>query len=412
MFVRCSLFCLLCFASTVDGELAGGRPNAFSEGNNAFAGVVNPANTVWIENRIDFGGFWIYQKSLLNNRDNNPRYPAGKTELTYKTRNLFTVDGAVHKHFRVYAAGVPHDSTLTVAVYTVPGYMKLRSKHAFPGIGTTPISVMNKTEVASAVFSLKLNESHSVGISFDYLRFSHWRDGFQGADNPVRSVSPGNVTNNGLDHSSGFGFSLGWRWKITDKLNFGTAWIKKSFAGQYMRYRGFEPKYASNYTPQSLGAGFSYRFWERFSGRIEVLWSNLGSLPNANNNVLANGKPNPHKRGSNKSPGPGLQDATYLNIGLGCRWNKYLSIGTGLSHRFKLVKNNRNFISHTYARQVIFDTISIGANIKLEKHDIFLVAMKGLTNRITGYLPVELGGGDFSSTRETFSASLSWGYKY
>lgn len=45
-------------SSTAFGVVAGGRPNAVSGGHNAFAGVVNPANAVWIEDRFDIGVFW------------------------------------------------------------------------------------------------------------------------------------------------------------------------------------------------------------------------------------------------------------------------------------------------------------------------------------------------------------------
>ena len=56
-------------SSPVYGMLAGGRPNAISGGHNAFAGVVNPANAVWIKDRFDMGLFLVHQKvdSLLIN---------------------------------------------------------------------------------------------------------------------------------------------------------------------------------------------------------------------------------------------------------------------------------------------------------------------------------------------------------
>lgn len=405
-------FNVFCLFGHAYAELAGGRPNAFSEGNNAFAGVVNPANNVWIANRIDVGTYLVNQKSSVDNRDDNPRYPPGKTSLTYKTRYLFTVDGAIHKHFKWDFGAQPYDSTFTLASYTVPNYLKLRTKEPFPGVGTTPIRIVNKTDVISAVFSVKLNGSHSVGISLDYLRFSHLRNGFQNADNPVRSVSPGNVTNRGMDHSSGYGFSIGWRWKITPKLNFGTAWIKKSYCGQYRKYRGYEPHHAKNYTPQTWGGGFSYRFTTRLSGRLECLWTNLGNLPGANNSLLPDGSLNLNKRGSRKSPGPGLNDATIMNIGLGYKWSEALSLGMGLSHRFKLRQRHSNFLNHAYKRQVIYDVLAFGGNYKYKKHDLFFVISKGFRNRVSGYLPEEVGGGHMVSLRQTLSLSVSWGYKY
>jgi len=72
-------------SSTVYGMVAGGRPNAISGGHNAFAGVVNPANAVWIKDRFDIGVFLVHQRSTLNNLNNNPNFPLGKSDQTYKT---------------------------------------------------------------------------------------------------------------------------------------------------------------------------------------------------------------------------------------------------------------------------------------------------------------------------------------
>lgn len=394
------------------GTLAGGRLNAFSEGQNAFAGVINPANAVWIADRFDLGAYWVHQKSSLNNHDNNPFFPSGKFDLTYRSKNLFTADFAVHKQVGLKIGSKTYDSSFSLAAYTTPSFIKLRTKEPIRIAGTTPLILLNRTDVISAVFSLKLSTSHSIGISIDYLYLSHRRNGFQNSDNSLRSVSPGHVTNKGVDHSSGIGFSIGWRWKITKSLDFGTAWAKKSYCGQYRKYRGFEPHHAKNYTPQIFGAGFSYRFTSRLAGRLEVLWTNLGNLPDSNNNVLPNGSLNLHKRGSDKSPGPGLQDATYINVGLGYKLNSLLSVGAGFSHRIKLPRKSSNIISHTYTLQTIYDTLSLGADFNYKKHNLFLGITYGFKNSVSGYMPIEIGGGRFSSQKQNASLSISWGYRY
>lgn len=401
------LLTLLGFHTSLYGTLAGGRPNTFSQGNNAFAGVVNPANAVWIPNRFDVGFFWTYQKSSINNRDNIPGFPPGKTDLTYRSKNLFTTDFSIHKHFKI----CDFDTSLSLATYTVPGTVKLKTKKPFPAVGKTPLAIQNKTEVFTAVFSFKLNEAHSVGFNIDYFTFSHLRNGFQNSDNALRSVSPGNVTNRGMDHSHGFGLTLGYRWNISKQLLFGMAWGRKNYCGQFRKYRGYEPWHAKNYSPQTLGAGFTYRFNTKWAGRLEVLWSNQGNVPSSNNSVFPDGTLNTNKRGSNESPGPGAQDATFINVGLGCKVNSILAIGGGWSHRIK-PRFSSNFLSHSYRRQVTWNILSIGANINYHKHDLFLTVSKGLNNHVSGRLPPALGGFRFSSDRETFSATLSYGYLY
>lgn len=400
-------FCV--FYATAYGALAGGRPNAFSEGLNAFAGVVNPANAVWIPDRVDIGAFWVHQKTSLTNRDDNPLFPPGKIDFTYKTRNILTADAAIHKRFKLGSRCI--ESSFSLAVYTMPTYVKVHTKQVLRLTGKTPIFVSYRTDVLSAVFSVKLNSSHSIGVAIDYLYLSHRRNGFENSDNPLRSVSPGNVTNNGTDHSGGFGLSIGWRWRITKNLDFGAAWSRKSYCGQFRRYRGYEPHHAKNYAAQTFGAGLSYRFTPKFAGRLEVLWLNLGNTPYANNNILSDGSLNLNKRGSSKSPGPGLNDATYINVGVGYAINSILSVGMGYSHRIKLHKSS-NFISHTYMIQTIYDVLSLGANINYQKHNVFVGFTYGFKNKVSGFMPEVIGGGQFIGEKQDTSLSVSWGYLY
>lgn len=397
---------------TAYGTLAGGRPNSFSEGQNAFAGVVNPANAVWIADRFDIGGFWVHQKVSLTNRDNNPLFPPGKIDLTYKSRNLFTVDAAIHKQFCWDLGSNALEWSFGLAAYSLPAHVKLRTKVPLRIIGTTPLIITNKTNVISAIFSLKLGCFHSLGFSVDYLYLSHRRNGFQNSDNSLRSVSLGHVTNKGTDHSHGIGLGVGWRWKITDHLDFGAAWSKKSYCGQYRKYRGFEPHHARNYVPQTVGGGFTYRFTSRFAGRLEALWSNDGDLPQANNSVLRDGNLNLNKRGSDKSPGPGLQNATYINAGMGYQLNSVIAIGVGYSHRIKVSQKSPLIISHSYRIQTIYDILSFGANFNYHKHNLFLTVSHGFRHSVSGLMPIELGGGRFTGRKQNNSLSISWGYMY
>lgn len=392
-------------------SLAGGRPNAFSEGQNAFAGIVNPANAVWIKDRLDIGGFWIYQKSSLKS-DGNPFFPTGSIDTSYKVKNIFSGDMAMHKLLKVHICEQPYDLSLSLAIYTTPALAKVRTETPLPIVGTTPIQIKHKVDVISAVVSFKANEQHSIGISMDFLQFSHKRNGFQSSDNPFRSVSPGHVTNKGNDFSYGMGCTIGWRWNISKALCFGAAWTLKSHCGQYRKYRGYEPQHAKNYLPETFGAGFRYRFSSTIAGRLEVLWSGLGKLPGANDNFLSDGQLNTNRRGSTHSPGPGLQAATFINIGLGYKWNERLSIGTSFSHRFQRSRENPSFVSHTYRHGAIYEVLSIGANFNCQHHDLFFSFSYGFENRSSGSLPLAAGGGGLHSKRSLSSCSLSWGYLF
>ena len=402
------IFILNLFTSTTYGMVAGGRPNSISGGHNAFAGVVNPANAVWIQDRFDIGCFLVHQNSSSDNRDNNPLFSPGKTNQTYKVHHLFTADAAIHKRGEING----YDCSISLATYTTPNYVKLRTKKPIPIRGNTPVFLVEKTQVISSIFSLKINENHSLGFSVDYFYLSYRRNGFQKAANALRSDSPEHVTNKGVDHSNGIGLGLGWRWNITKSLAFGLAFVKKSYVGQYRKYRGYEPHHGKNYIPESIGAGFTYQFNEKIAGRLEVLWNNFGNLPDSNNSILSNGNLNINRRGSNKSPGSGLQDATYINLGVGYKVNTMLSLGVGLSHRIKLSRKSPYIISHSYMQQTIYNLVTFGANYNYHNNDFFLTFSHGFQNRQSGLMPEQLGGGKFTTTKNYNSLSIAWGYLY
>lgn len=403
--IAVTFICLL-FFSSAEGFLAGGRPNSFSGGINSFAGVTNPANAVWIPDRWDVGFYWINQNSSINN-DGSPLLPPGKINTSYHKNNLFSFDAAITRQGKFHLA----EGSVGLAFYSAPNPVAVRTKDPIPSLGTTPLIVTKKTQVLSGILSVKLNPCHSLGLSLDYFFLSYNREGNQKADNPLRSVSPGNVTNNGTDQSGGFGLTLGWHWKITPSLAFGAAWIKKSYVGQFKKYRGFEPHHAKNYIPQSVGAGFEYTFTPKIKGRLETLWINYGNLPGANNAVLPNGEPNPHKRGSDKSPGPGLQDATFINTGIGYQFNTQLAMGVGYSHRIKHSEPSQ-ILSHSYRFQTIYDLLTFGTYFKYKKQDFLLVLTRGFRNKVHGNLSSEIGGGKLSTERSTYSLFFSWGYLY
>lgn len=403
---------LLSISSTALAMLAGGRPNTFSEGNNAFAGVVNPANAVWLTDRFDIGAYYVHQKSSLTNRDNNPLFPKGKLDLSYGTKNLFTTDFAFLKLFKVPFSSKTFESSVTLAGYTVPGSLKVGTKNPLPFAGTTPILVSNKTEVISAIFSIKLNQSHSFGVSVDFLRLSHLRNGFQNSDNPLQSVSPGHVTNNGTDRANGVGCSVGWRWNITKALSFGAAYVKKCDCGHFSKYRGFEPKHAKCGVARTLGGGFTYRFGGKFAARAETLWTNLADSSGANGSISQDGRLNPHKKGSKNAPGPGLQDALFINLGVGAKLHDMFVMGIGYSHRMKWARNSPYFFAQSYAQQTIFDILSLGSMLIYKRHELFLVYSYGFKNEVSGIVPETLGGGTLHSQKRNMTFSASWGYKF
>ena len=91
------------------------------------------------------------------------------------------------------------------------------------GCGRLGVDMMQLIIAPTAAY--KLNQNHSIGISplFAYQRFKV--DGLQ-AFTPISSAMP-NVTNQGYDHSTGWGVRVGWMGKVSDTVTLGAAYASK-----------------------------------------------------------------------------------------------------------------------------------------------------------------------------------------
>jgi long-chain fatty acid transport protein len=79
---------------------------------------------------------------------------------------------------------------------------------------------------------------HSVGVAplLAYQRFK--AEGLQAFDNPGFSSSPGNVTNQGYDNSTGAGVRVGYYGRLTPAVAVGLAYATKVSMGEFDKYRG------------------------------------------------------------------------------------------------------------------------------------------------------------------------------
>jgi len=89
-----------------------------------------------------------------------------------------------------------------------------------------------------------------------------------------------------------------------------------------------------------------------------------------------------------------------------------LAVGVGFSHRLKFPRRTSNILSHTYTLQTIYDVLSLGANLDYQKHNLFLSLAYGFRNSVSGFMPIEVGGGRFTGEKQNTSVSISWGYRY
>jgi long-chain fatty acid transport protein len=92
--------------------------------------------------------------------------------------------------------------------------------------------------VIAPTLAWKFAPDHALGIAplWAYQRFKAY--GLQAFDNPLLSTSPGNVTNNGYDNSSGWGVRVGYYGQFTPQFAFGASYSSKINMGNLGKYQG------------------------------------------------------------------------------------------------------------------------------------------------------------------------------
>jgi long-chain fatty acid transport protein len=104
----------------------------------------------------------------------------------------------------------------------------------FCGNGSLGVDLSQLIVAPSAAF--KLGADHSIGVAplFAYQRFE--MNGIQ----PFNgfSTSPGNVSNNGYDSSTGWGVRVGYYGRVSPNVAIGAAYATKMSMGEFDKYRG------------------------------------------------------------------------------------------------------------------------------------------------------------------------------
>ena len=105
----------------------------------------------------------------------------------------------------------------------------------------------------------KMAPDHAIGIAplFAYQRFR--AEGLQAFDNPGFSASPGNVTNQGYDNSTGWGVRVGYYGKLSPEFAIGAAYATKMSMSEFDKYKGLFAENGGFDIPSNWSLGFTYQ---------------------------------------------------------------------------------------------------------------------------------------------------------
>ena len=172
------------------------------------------------------------------------------------------------------------------------------------------------------------------------------------------SVAPANVSDKGVDSSTGTGVRLGWTGKVTPSLTLGATWASK-IEGKFDKYKGLFADGGRFDVPENYGIGLAFEVnpeWTVAADVQTIRYSQVSSVGNPVASLFNGSKP----LGSANGPGFGWRDLTVLKLGVNHQYSKDLVLRAGVSVGDQPVPSSETFFN-ILAPGVVQNHLSLGA---------------------------------------------------
>jgi long-chain fatty acid transport protein len=374
----------------------------------ALAPATNPAGLGFIGSRADVGLLWFQ--------------PNRKSEIT---GNIFpgvngSYDGNGRKSFLIPDFGISHAFNENLigglAVYGNGGMNTTYKTSPFTGFGGSSPAGVDLTQMFIApTLAYKPNQNHSFGASliFAYQVFS--ADGL--GPFAAGSVSPGNVTGRGDDHSSGWGLKLGWTGKVTDAVTLGATYQTKIHMGNLDKYKGLFAEGGGFDIPETYGAGIAVKVMPKLTLAGDIQRINYGDVPSVGNPVdcFFAGT---CMLGASNGPGFGWRNTTVYKLGVSYEWSKDLTLRAGYATLRQPIPANQTLFN-ILAPGVVEDHLTIGATWAVNSSQELTVGyVHALSKTVSGSnsippgFPPGMGGGNANLKMYQDSLGVAYGWKF
>ena len=393
----------------------GGASTAMAQ--DAMGGATNPASMVWTGSRLDVG------VDLFSPRRDASRSDAGFPTLNGSIdsdRNIFPVPEFGYNRM------VNNDLSAGVTVYGNGGMNTSYPQGNFNcgggaanmlcGSGSLGIGVDLMQLIVAPTVAYKFSPRHSVGASLllGYQRFK--ANGLQAFDNapgfPPFTQSPGNVTNNGTDSSTGAGVRLGYFGRLTESVSVGAAYAPKMKMSRFDKYRGLFAGNGDFDIPANFSAGVAFSpapAWLVAADYQRINYSGVASVGNPSAAQAPLGAAN--------GPGFGWRDINVVKVGVTWQMNSRLTLRAGYNHGDNPIRS-ADVTFNILAPGVITSHYTLGFTQALsndsELTGAFMIAPR---NSVSGpslfnaMLGPGAGGNETIRMRE-FSVGLGWSKKF
>ncbi|MEO8332591.1 MAG: outer membrane protein transport protein [Gallionella sp.] len=338
----------------------------------SLAAATNPAGIVMVGNRIDVG------VDLFK--------PNRNTELTSLMGPAAgTYSGNGDSSFVIpefgYNKMLGTDSAVGVAVYGNGGmntkYTDFNTRTGGAMFGTGDLGVDLSQLFIAPTYARKLNPDNSIGIS---LNLAYQRFKAEGLQNfAMFSATPGSLSNNGYDSSTGWGVRIGWTGQITPAVSLGATYQTKTKMGKFSKYAGLFAEQGGFDIPANYGVGVAFKLDNSTTLAADVQtiqYSGVKSIANSGN-VL-------QPLGSNGGPGFGWKDMTVLKFGASHKYDSNLEVRAGFSTGKQPIPDNETQFN-VLAPGIVENHLTLGGTWTLANNgEVTVGYMHAFKKTVTG----------------------------
>lgn len=268
--------------------------------------------------------------------------------------------------------------------------------------------------IVAPTWSTKINENNSVGVSLNlaYQRFS--ATGLFNFDNAGQTTSVGNVTDRGIDSSTGIGATVGWQGKVAPNITAGVAYRSRTNMGKFDKYKGLFAEQGDLDSPAATTAGIAWQATPKTLIAADVQkieYSKIKSMANDNNSVagLAN------NLGADNGSGFGWKDQTVYKIGVKHQVKPNFAVLAGYNHAKNPLKSNQTLFN-VLAPATVEDHVTLGGEWKLNnKANLTAAYTHAFDKSVNGTgssIPVGFGGGEANLNMEQNAVGVAYSVKF
>ncbi|MBI3902929.1 MAG: outer membrane protein transport protein [Nitrosomonadales bacterium] len=397
----------------------------------ALAAANNPAGMVMVGDRTDIGLilFMPHRKASVNGNDCSAGvlgpYACGGGTLNGE------FDGNGKSDFFIpqfgYNKMINANTSVGVSVFGNGGMNTQYNTNPLAPFGASGQMGINLEQLFIApTWSMKYNDTSAVGIALNlaYQRFSATGlqpfdcltsfgacpDGIGGfTTNPAYSptASPGSVTNNGTDTSTGYGLRLGWTGEVQPGMTLGATYQTKTKMGKFTKYQGLFADQGSFDIPSKYGLGIAYKIKPETTVAFDIERINYSDVPSVHDSGSV-----AQQLGSNGGPGFGWQNLTVYKLGVSHAYSTKFTVRAGYDHSDQPIPSKETFFN-ILAPGIVQDHLTLGGTWKLENNREVTVAYVHAFNKKvsgSGSISPSFGGGEVNLNMYEDSIGISYGW--